>query len=98
MMVRVRERREIDPASRIETVHRLHQRHRCNLHQVLEWLPAVQEAARELLGQAQIGGDQLFPNLRVELLVPVGWPLRQTAVRGRVPDPWSPRMPPPALL
>ncbi len=48
-----RERRELDSTFRVESVHRLHQRERADLDQVVVCLATMGEASREVLGQAR---------------------------------------------
>ena len=73
-----REGGEVDAAGRVEPVDRLDQRHRRHLHEVVQRLAPVEEASGELVGQPEVGGDQLLACGRIE-----GWTVRSRGVRQR---------------
>jgi hypothetical protein len=55
-----RKRGEVNTPTRVEAVNRLHQRDGGDLHEVVEWLATVEEATGQLMGESEIGGDQLL--------------------------------------
>ena len=59
--VRRGERREVDSATRVETIHGVDEADRPNLHEVLDALPPMREATRDRSRERKVGLDEPLP-------------------------------------